>query len=233
MRAIVPHLVAVIAIALCVRLALWQLDRADEKQQLLSQWETAAELSHQALDTNPAPFSRVRLLGRFDEQRTVFLDNQVRQNHPGVHVFSPFLLDEGERIVLINRGWQPWSRRSGEWPMFETPAELVEITGRLSEPPRVGFQLGEEPPLNTEQWPNLMTYFDMARLRDAFGAQLFLDIVLLDPDHSAHLSGDDWAPVNMGPEKHFGYAFQWASIGTAILVIWLSLTLRNARRKTS
>jgi hypothetical protein len=32
-------------------------------------------------------------------------------------------------------------------------------------------------------------------------------VILLDPDHPAHLSGDEWQPVTFGPERHRAYAF--------------------------
>ncbi|MGY6587198.1 MAG: SURF1 family protein [Wenzhouxiangella sp.] len=230
-RSLVPHIAALVAIALCLRLALWQVDRAGEKSELMTLWETSEPVSLLELGPGIPGFSPASGTGMFDNQRTILLDNQVRNNHPGVHVFSPFVPEGGGKVLLVNRGWQPWLRRSGEWPAFETPTEMVEIAGRLSEPPRVGLQLGEEPPIDTEQWPSLMTYFDMDRLREAFGDQLHDQVLLLDPDHPAHLSGDAWAPINMGPEKHMGYAFQWVSIGSAILIIWLVLSIRKMRRR--
>lgn len=230
-RRVIPHLAALVAIVLCLRLALWQVDRADEKAALMTLWETSEPVSLLELNAEIANFSPATGAGVFDPHRTILLDNQVRNNHPGVHVFSSFIPVDGERIILVNRGWQPWLRRSGEWPVFDTPTAPVEISGRLSEPPRVGLQLGEEPPIDTASWPSLMTYFDMDRLREAFGDQLHDQVLLLDPEHPAHLSGDAWAPINMGPEKHMGYAFQWVSIGSAILIIWLVLTLRNLRRR--
>ena len=230
-RSLVPHIAALVAIALCLRLALWQVDRAGEKSELMTLWETSEPVSLLELGPGIAGFSPASGAGTFDGTRIILLDNQVRNNHPGVHVFSPFIPEDGGKIILVNRGWQPWLRRSGEWPAFETPRGQVDISGRLSEPPRVGLQLGDEPPIDSDHWPSLMTYFDMDRLRDVFGDPLHDQVLLLDPDHPAHLSGDAWAPINMGPEKHMGYAFQWVSIGSAILIIWLVLTFRNFRRR--
>ncbi len=228
LRTWLPHMVAVLVLLGCGRLAMWQMDRAEEKQALLDQWETApsASLAENDLD-NYTPVSGT---GRFDPTRHVLLDNQVRNNHPGVHVFTPFHPDDSDRIVLVNRGWQPYDRRSGQWPEFETETASIDLSGRISPPPRVGIQIGRAEPLDAEQWPNLMTYFDLEHLQEAFGPELADRVLLLDADHPAHLTGDEWRPVTMGPERHRGYAFQWTSIGIVVFLIWIILTIRALRK---
>lgn len=225
---IIPHLAAILAIALCVRLAFWQLDRAEEKASLLSQWETAAAVSLTDDNDNALPrYTRVSASGRFDPDRHIFLDNQIRNNHTGVHVFSLFEPADSDRLYLVNRGWQPWQRNSGRWPEFDTPATDIVLTGRINEPPRPGVRLGQAEPLDVENWPNLMTYLELDLVENALDRPVAEQIILLDPDHPAHLSGDPWALISMGPERHRGYAFQWASIAIALVVIWSILTLKN------
>lgn len=225
-----PHVAAVLALLLCARLALWQVERAAEKEQRLAQWQDAPTLALDPAEP-PALFATVSAQGRFDPERHVLLDNQIRNNHPGVHVFTPFSPQDSDAIYMVNRGWQPWDRNAQTAPRIDTPDETVAITARVSDAPRVGLQLGEAAPLDPASWPNLMTYYDSERIRDALGQTVADNVLLLDPDHPAHLSGDEWPRVNMAPERHIGYAFQWASIGTAIFLIWLTLTVRKLRRK--
>ncbi|MEE4638820.1 MAG: SURF1 family protein [Wenzhouxiangella sp.] len=224
-----PHLAALAALLLCARLAIWQLDRAEEKEQRLQQWQTAPAMT---LDPESPPplFATVSTVGSFDAERHVLLDNQIRNSHPGVHVFTPFRPSNSETIYMVNRGWQPWDRNAAQAPTFTAPQGLTAITARVSDAPRVGLQLGEAAPLDSTSWPNLMTYYDSQRIREALGTKVADEVLLLDPNHPAHLSGDEWARVNMGPERHLGYAFQWASIGLAIFLIWLVLTYRKFRR---
>lgn len=226
-----PHLAAILVMLGCAHLALWQLDRAGEKQALLEHWETAPAMPLSRLDeVGPEPYTSVAGPGTFDPHRHVLLDNQVRAKHAGVHVFTPFYPDSANRVILVNRGWQPFERRSGQWPEFDTPRETVELSGRLSPPPRVGVQIGRADPLEPDQWPNLMTYFDLEHLEAVFGDELLEAVVLLDNEHPAHLSGDPWRPVNMSPERHRGYAFQWASIGLVVFGIWIILTIKSMRK---
>ncbi|MEN1728927.1 MAG: SURF1 family protein [Pseudomonadota bacterium] len=231
---LVPQVVAILVLTLTVRLSLWQLDRADEKAELLVQWNNSelVLLGENDVDTLP-DLTAIRAVGEFDRYRHVLLDNQTRNNHPGVHVYSLFTPANGAPPVLVNRGWQPWLRTSGEWPVFDTPEGMLEIQGRLNPPPRPGLMLGVALPLDPEQWPNLMTYLDLEQIRPVLGDDLADRVVLLEPDHAAHLSGDEWPRVNMTPERHRGYAFQWAAITAAILILWIGLTVRYLSKRIS
>ncbi len=226
---ILPHLAAFVAVVLCARLALWQFDRAEEKQALLDQWDNAeaAQISGEHL---PELFAPVQARGRLDPERHVLLDNQTRNNHPGVHVFTPFRPEGSDLVFMVNRGWQPWNRREGELPSVNTPEGTLTISARFSDIPRVGLQLGQTSPLDGEHWPNLMTYYDTQRIREVLGPEVVDGVLLLDPEHDAHFTGDPWPTVNIGPERHQGYAFQWISIGLAIITIWLVLTIRGLRK---
>jgi len=224
---LVPQIAAVLVLSLTVQLAFWQVDRAELKAELLDRWEQSVPvaLGDQAIEQIP-DLSVVTATGRFDPNRHVLLDNQTRNSHPGVHVFSLFIPSDDSPPFLTNRGWQPWLRSSGDWPEFETIDQEIQISGRLTHPPRPGLRLGEALPLDPENWPNLMTYLELERVRDVFGSALADRVLLLDPEHNLHLSGDEWPRVNMGPERHRGYAFQWAAISLAVLILWVGLTLR-------
>lgn len=226
---LLPHLAAFVVIALCVRLALWQSDRGQFKQDLLDDWADAPAVELDGSPQMPDRYARVRAQGQFDADRQILLDNQVRNMHSGVHVFTPFTPQGSSRIWLVNRGWQPFDRRSGHPPEYSTSAEPLVITGRTSDPPRVGLQIGSADALDAENWPNLMTYFDLDRIRDALGEEVAPQVILLDPDHPSHLTGDEWRPVTFGPDRHRAYAFQWSAIALAVFLIWLILTVRSLR----
>lgn len=225
-----PHVAAVLVIVMCARLAAWQFDRADEKRELLAAWESApaTELDRDAED-GPA-YGRIRATGRFDTRRHVLLDNQIRGGRSGVHVFTPFRPDEAGALWLVNRGWHPLGDRNAPPPQIDTPDGSLELSGRLVEPPRVGRQLGEARALDADQWPNLVTYLDLERVASVFEAPLAGRVVLLDPGHPAHLTGDEWRPVNFGPDRHLAYAWQWITMAVVVFVIWIALTWRNWRK---
>ncbi len=228
----IPHLAAILAVTLCIRLAFWQLDRAEEKTALLMLWKTAAAAPLTGSDADELPrYTRINAVGRLDAERHILLDNQIRNNHTGVHVFSLFEPADSDQIYLVNRGWQPWQRHSGRWPEFDTPDGEIVVTGRINEAPQPGVRLGQADPLDAENWPNLMTYLEIDLIENALNQSVASKIILLDPNHAAHLSGDEWTLISMGPERHRAYAFQWAAMAAALMVIWLALTLKSLARR--
>lgn len=219
-----PWLAAVVVIAGCIRLSVWQLDRAAEKEGLREARQQAPAITLADVDASTPRFARVTGDGRFDGHRQVLLDNQVSDGRAGVHVFTPF--QAGGRVFLVNRGWAVLDR-GGELPDPPVPEGLERIQGILDDPPQVGFQLGRAAPLDPDQWPNLVTYYDPERLSGVFGPDLATRVIRLAPDHPAHLTGIAWPEMRFGPQRHRAYAFQWALLAAAVAVIAIGLWLRG------
>lgn len=223
----IPTLAAVAVMLACARLAFWQLDRAEEKAALLEAWERAPATPLEQVDADTPLYSRVTASGRFDDRRQVLLDNQSRHGLAGVYVFTPFRATGESRLWLVNRGWTALNRRSGMLPDPPVPADATALNGILNNPPRVGRQIGRAASLDPEAWPNLVTYYDRERLLEVYGDFLAERVILLDPDHPAHLDGREWQPLVFGPARHRAYAFQWGLIGLVVFGIWLVLSIRT------
>lgn len=227
-----PHLAAAGVIGLCLQLAGWQFERADYKRDLIDRWTQAPALPLEtAARQEPDGPVQIDARGRFDNQRLVLLDNQVRAGWAGVHVFTPFRPEGQDRTWLVNRGWHELGDRSGSLPEIETPQGTVSITGRLADPPRVGRQLGEVRALDPDDWPQLVTYLDLERVENALETELAERVILLDPAHPAHLTGDNWQPVVFGPDRHRAYAWQWLTMAVVVFLIWIFLTWRSIRKR--
>src|SRR5699024_2910148 len=166
-----------------------------------------------------------------DSSRHILLDNQMRGGQPGVHVFTPFQPEGTARSWLVNRGWYPLPSRQEALPKVDTPRGSLAISGRLANPPRVGLELGTARALDADHWPNLVTYLDLDRVETALGTRLADRVILLEPTHAAHLTGDEWRPVNFGPDRHHAYAWQWITMAVAVLLIWVTLTWRSLRHR--
>ncbi len=230
MKAVFPTLVAIAVILACLRLAFWQLDRADYKAELLDGFDQAPSISLDVVNAETPRYTRVAGRGTFLEGRDVMLDNQVFQMQPGVHVFTPFERHSDGRIFMVNRGWQPLDSSRRAAAAWDTPTDVITLSGLLNEPPEVGFQLGSQEALDSENWPNMMTYYDSELIDEALEGPVDSRVIQLDPDHEAGFAGRDWQPVVFGPERHRAYAFQWFSIALAVFILWLVLFVRFLRK---
>jgi len=172
-------------------------------------------------------FTQISLKGRFDLDRHLLADNQVLNGRSGVHVYSLFLTEHGEAL-LVNRGWKalPANR---SLPVIETVAGLFLISGRLGSLPVPGRQLGPPDIVDPEHWPQLLTYPDLATMESALGMDLYPWVLYLDEASPGGFEGRDWKPVFMTPDKHRAYAFQWFALAFASFLAWVFLGVRRGR----
>ncbi len=223
--------VSLIAIAVaCAGLGYWQLGRKEEKQILFDQFENAPMLSIEEALKQDKPFSRVQAYGRFDDARHVLLDNKIHNGRAGVHVLTPFILNNGATI-MVNRGWLPLPPDRRHLPAVPTESSSRTINGILKKPSTGGPRLGKPDELVTDQWPQLVTYLDLETVSDALDIPLPPWILQLDAADSGGFEGRQWKAAVMGPEVHAAYAFQWFALSLATMIIWLTLGIRRARQQ--
>lgn len=195
------------------------------------------------------PIDWVEVSGRFADAPAVLLDNQQRDGRAGVRVYRAFLARPGRPAttadagaeaggagipLLVELGWLPLppDRRLPEVPRPE--GEQV-LAGLLAAPPSTGLALGPAA-VAGEGGRLLATRLDPAALDAALDLPAALPprVLRLDPAVPAAALGGvayardlDLLPNTLPPEKHRGYAFQWAALASAVLVIALVLGLRR------
>lgn len=197
---------------LLVSLGVWQLNRAEEKQVLLEQWQQEAEnLAWQDMVSGDLTSGRpVSLTGMYGS-RNWLLDNRTREGAPGYEVLTEFRPLEGPPVV-INRGWVQAPRTRAELPDIATPEGIFTLEGRISDYPVPPVLVDQ--PAAEDQWPRRVQSLSEQAAR--------LEIPEL-PDRIVRLSGEgqpgayraDWEPDLMGPQTHYGYATQWFALAVA------------------
>lgn len=226
-----PTLVLLVLLPLMITLGFWQLDRGAQKQQLLDTWAAhreAAPMLGTDLSTLADPdFRRVTLRGTFDPDHTLLLDNRQRDGQVGIELLQPFHDQPSGLWVLINRGWLPWPDRRTP-PTYTTPSQPLTLQAWIYVAPGSAFQLGDAAP--TGQWPRLVTAVEPATLWTQLGRTGFVQELRLDPGPAAYRL--DWPVVNMGPEKHLGYAVQWFAMSSALVVLYLYLAWHDYKKET-
>ncbi|MGD2127954.1 MAG: SURF1 family protein [Lysobacterales bacterium] len=215
-----------------VRLGYWQLQRKAEKTELFRRFAEAPTMNVEAAMAAGERFARVEAHGHYDPRRHVLLDNRIFQGRAGVHVLTPFYLDDGS-LIMVNRGWLPLPADRRSLPDVPTNPGEREIRGRLDGLTSQGPRLGQPDVLNPEQWPQLMTYLDPGVLAGALGRKVPDWQVKLDSDDSSGFGDRDWKPAVMAPAQHGAYAVQWFGFCAAAIAIWIVLGLQRGRSKDS
>ena len=224
-RLVVLLVGAALAVALTTSLGFWQLRRAAEKIALQTAMDgqgaktplTGAQL-RVAADPVLMVHQRVHLRGIWAAAATVFLDNRQMDTKVGFFVLTPLVL-EGGGAVLVQRGWAPrnFTNRT-QLPQVETPLAVVEVEGRIGLPPSKLFEPGASAAGTIRQ--NL----DLAQFRAETGLPLMAVTVLQSGAPSEGLRRA-WPAINLGVDKHYGYAFQWFALATlvAALTLWFQI----------
>ncbi len=222
LKTIVVSVVATATVALTVSLGHWQLHRADEKialQSVIENQATQTVVSNATLSHASDPLAlvhrRVQLRGTWVVQNTVFLDNRQMDAKVGFFVLTPLRL-EGGGVVMVQRGWAPRNFESRTTlPELQTPQILVEIEGRIAPPSSKLFEPG------TASTGTIRQNLDWVQFQAETGLSLMPVSVLQTGAPSEGLRRD-WPAINLGVDKHYGYAFQWFAIAflVAALTLW-------------
>ncbi len=237
-RQVVVLLVAVASVGLAARLGFWQLDRAAQKLVLQASLDArshepplgASELARDEQDVAAQAFRRVRLVGSWAVERTVFLDNRQMDDKVGFYAVTPLRLEGSGAAVLVQRGWvaRNFAERS-LLPPIVTPAGRVEVEGRVAATPSRMLELGAAASGPIRQ------NVDFASFARETGLDL-LPLAVIESATSTH-SHDGlerhWPPPATDVQKQYGYAFQWFAIGTVIafLYVWFRIVRPRQRRR--
>ncbi len=211
------------------RLALWQWQRAELKTEMASRYEQRVDAEPLTLETlllrgEDIEDLPLRLRGRYDNGRVVFLENQMRGPVAGFHVHTLFLPEDGGPGILVNRGWVPVARDMQALPEI-VPASSTEIIGTVAWPSAF-FTVGAP---DYRRLPLRVPRLEPEQIAAALGVELRPFVLRLDaaaPDGFVR----EWQPsarLGMSPEKHRGYAFQWFALALAVLVLLVVLNLRR------
>ncbi len=220
-----------------VQLGQWQFHRLEERK-------TANRIVSTNLDRPPAPvedvlsteraprkddeWRRVTAHGTWDDDHTVVLKYQTRDQGPGVDVVTP-LVTEGGAAVLVDRGWMSTRNTGGSRP--DVPAATdgqVTVTGwvrrdatgkatkvsDLSTRAVSSTEIGEVTP-----YPLYRGFLDLAEESPEPAEQLALTEL---PDDTSN-----------GP--HFFYGLQWWFFGALAVfgfcyLVWDEVRQRRRRR---
>ncbi|MES2190376.1 MAG: SURF1 family protein [Pseudomonadota bacterium] len=235
----VVTMAAILVATLTFSLGQWQLRRAAQKEAL--QAAIATQSGHALADAatllaiTPAEDAIHRpatLRGVWQSQHTVFLDNRPMGGKTGFVVVTPLALEGSTKVILVQRGWvqRDFTDRN-RLPDVPTPAGVVSVQGRIAPPPSKLYEF------KGVETGRIRQNMDLQAFAGETGLPLLGGVSLLQTGASSEGLQRDWAPPNLGIEKHYGYAFQWFALCalTVFLYLWFQIIspLRRKRQPTS
>ena len=235
---VLPTLVTLTLLVLFFRLGLWQLDRADEKEQLQQQkqrYRASAvmplQLSSVIATRATWHYRQVQVTGRFDVQHQFLLDNRIYRGRVGFQVLT--LLHAQGKYLLVNRGWIPLGPDRNHLPVLQTRSGEVILSGRLTPIGEPGPLLGDAG-YGADRWPKIIQQLDLEKIRAQTGSGLIPAVLQLDSKMSDCFVCD-WSGQRggMSADRHRAYAFQWFALAVALMclycVLWYRKSVGNAR----
>jgi surfeit locus 1 family protein len=218
-RRIFPPLAALGLIALFVSLGAWQLDRAAEKNRRQALFENDTAFTPVEGDMPVTEFQNIEARGHYLDERQVLIDNMIVDGRIGYYAITAFRFAADKPLLIVNRGWIPRSAANEAAPDLGTGADRRTIRGRAGHLPKVGIR-SREAFAGADDWPKRAIYPTLDELSAELGEELLPFILLLDP-HAENGFFRRWQPRESGPMTHYGYAFQWFAMATAVLGILL------------
>ena len=226
--------IALALIALCVRLGVWQLDRAEQKEKLQAAVASGATLPvlelRPGMEFSPAlRFRKIVVKGRFEPDRQILLDNQTHEHRAGVHVLTPLRVRDSETRVLIDRGWIALEPSRTHLPDAGAPRGEVEVHRIIDTAHPPPFMLGAASRAGPA-WGRLWPYLDFDYFSRHAGYRVQPYLIRQDPA-DPHGYVRVLPTVEMSPAMHIGYAIQWFGFAVVAFGVFAGMSLSSTARR--
>ncbi|GAB2591351.1 SURF1 family protein [Dyella jejuensis] len=220
-----------------VRLGIWQLHRADDKDELLRRYAAAASAPPRdfaAVTANPPEdvYPRVRVQGRYLADRLYLLDNPKHDALGGVEVYAPFQPIHQNKWLLVDLGFLPGNGTDQAPQLPPLPTDGQTLQGLYEPAPGTGLEMGGNALARQSQWPKTTIYLDLGQVAADLHATLYPRVLSLDADPAAiYVRVHTLDLSSMPPARHRAYAFQWFAFAVAAVVMFVVLHRKKPRAK--
>lgn len=212
-------LLFILFLPLLLRLGFWQLERADEKAQLLAKYQQQRNLPAQIFSDDGgkiAEYQSVIIEGAYNTKHYWLLDNKPRSGKVGYEVVMPFWT--GKQWVLINRGWVIAPVLRSELPVINTPEAAIKIQGYFYQEAKNAIIKNTKSD-HSALWPKRVLQLDVEQIsRDLDGVVYPKLLRIQRGEESAFIT--EWPLINTLPEKHSAYAVQWFAMALMLSVLY-------------
>ena len=216
---------AIIFVPITISLGFWQLDRAEEKREIIANYDEL--LTSEPISLNVKIIYKnwqpITTIGRFKDI-VIFEDNAILSGRAGFKIYHLFENGDGS-YVFVHRGFIERNMVKNNLPLINTPKGKQSLEGSVLIKEDNSFVQDIE-----ESDARIIQEFNIERLINKFpilkDRYLHPFLFNLDiRDNKKFLAIEK--PVNMAASKHIGYAIQWFGLCIALII----LTIYAFRRK--
>ena len=220
LRGWLPYAVGALLVVQFAGLGVWQVSRAFEKRAEQQAYDGQTGFTPFVSGMNVRPYQKLEAEGVFDAEHQFLLDNIILNSRYGHYVLTPLVYSDDEPALIVNRGW---IERTGSEPdpaAIELDRSRLTVRGRVGSLPRAGYRMGVSIESPTT-WPQHAVYPTLDELAASLGHEVQPFVLLMDPDDDFGLVRH-WVPEEMGPGRHYAYAFQWFAMSAVLagLLAW-------------
>jgi cytochrome oxidase assembly protein ShyY1 len=213
-------LLLLVVIPIFLSLGTWQLQRAEEKEQIVSLYAERESMLpitlSEAENITDKTQLQVKITGQYTDKHFL-LENQWRNSHIGLDIVSVFELDSGE-MILLNRGWIANEDRRIQ-PEFDTPQVKQKYQVTIYQPSKQPYSLGQLD-INSKENIQRLSYMDIEKISAALNTT-FYPYELRIVGSGEGIFDTKWPLINVKPETHVGYAVQWYLFAVIALLVYL------------
>ncbi|TVP13845.1 SURF1 family protein [Shewanella sp. KCT] len=233
-------LVTLLVFTILVKLGLWQLDRAAEKQalqQALTLKQTAAPLDYQSLlvlaERGSLTGYRLEVKATPVDAPIILLDNQVYEGRVGYLAYQVMRveteIEADAPLLLVELGFIDSGLDRQKLPQLTKLRREETLSGRVYQ--RASNPLSQH--LLAEMGsPMRIQNLNLPELSQTL--KLPLAPAILQPETiPGSALPHPWQPIPMSAQKHQGYALQWFSMAAVFLMLMTYLLIFKRKNKES
>ena len=216
---------AIIFVPITISLGLWQIERANEKKVIISNYDKLLVSTPIALQKEQPleNWQPIETVGAYQDL-VIYEDNAINSGKAGFKVYHLFQNGDGT-FMFVHRGFIERNLIKNNLPRIDTPVGKKNIKGTtLFKQNNTFVKNIEESDIRIIQEFNTSVLIErFPILKDRYLHPFLFNLDVRDADKFQPIE----KPVNMTASKHIGYAIQWFGLCAALII----LTIYAYRRK--
>ena len=216
---------AIIFVPITISLGLWQIERANEKKVIISNYDKLLVSSPIALQKEQPleNWQPIETVGTYQDL-VIYEDNAINSGKAGFKVYHLFQNGDGT-FMFVHRGFIERNLIKNNLPRIDTPVGKKNIKGTtLFKQNNTFVKNIEESDIRIiQEFYTSVLIERFPILKDRYLHPFLFNLDVRDADKFQPIE----KPVNMTASKHIGYAIQWFGLCAALII----LTIYAYRRK--